>query len=1539
MQIINKNDYSQKKSKDFSYYNSLAGGLINDKKNNISPKSKKKKIILSIIILIVIISAAAVYLFFELKKDGEEEPTEQKKEYKKEDLVVNLNYKPNMIYRYILKKKISMDIEGQTNQGNSINETDQISDFFVLIKQENIEKNETNLIEKKWFSGYLGILNISVHYENNITQIINNEKLKYLLNGEDKESISYIDDLVFVKVDFYENGDIINFYLPNNNFSIINMQYIKEYSKLIFPRISSDLYTDSIDGTLNELIQKENKEEKLRKLNEKNNIENLNKINHKKLYRILSDNTVDDSQEFELEEYLSEPTEESKYYDLREKSNISNITNLTEFSMGNIESKDVNLKNSEINKTTYSTINQDGFLESVTHLEKAIIINEENHEENISEIISNDTSDINFGIKSLTFQTINELKLIDNLTNEKIVNILFNSFQNITYELFNENYYNEYLSSLVKERVIEQNNLSNMSNLIESNDEIDKKNLRRTSSTSESYYGMTKLTNEKDLYNYNLLGLKMQKQIFNEFEPSTGKSSTYFNLVFGNVITKIKTSEQRSNSHIILKNKNQMAFNLIQLLYKTNFDLKQRNKNITQIIINFEKNILDSLKDYDYSNSFNECLDQVSNQLNTFASDLFDKLIILINNLYKNYTTILEDIKNDKYTIFKEIMHITKNEYINYIYQINNNLENFTNLTILFLESVEEEITNLNKIEKIDFLYDILDNIWESKLLLSQFNTNLFKAIEKGILTFKYDINEFKELAIGDLLYITDFLSVNIMKNEIIIRAYEEKTLKELSIKLKNFRNIIHTILDQLIDNINSEYEFEMSRDNNSLKFFSEQKALNQYNKVVKNSDNLVKKIREKINYNDIYEIYTSNIDNINYINNKTNIELINDIDDNFFKKINNLEPNYISQYNEYEKMNYSSNNQKNADNLIISFFDNETNILLNELRNVFNNSNIIYKKIIDDNYQLGLEYINELYTYIIEIYNENAYIGEGFYKKYLKFLNMYKENNDIERLFMNLEEKYLSIKNETFYFIKDNLFNIKFNEELNLNLSFISEQVDKCFNEENFKLFKDELFGFYFNDLKNYIDAKNIILKEKFDYIHNNSKGIIQKEVDYFVTSDNVGFLKTNKNIDKINLDINYIYEFKNNKTEIIFNTFQQKIIDYLKEYYTKYIPVLGYNDIYYQTEKLLNLSKLITNEINYEINDINNYITNYASEFQKENFFKIHNYLYKINNLFFDNESNFLFNELKREFNNTIEMHKKRIDENYKLALDYVDQLHLYIFDYHAGDHLDLGRGALEKYIRFITLFEEYVANANSDSIYDNLKQNYEKIKNKIFNFVKYKLSNITEFYLGNDIYKKNFDFISRINNELFIISDRINQFFSEERFQYLRAEFFSYSLSELRGYNEIYNETFVNKFEYIRAHTDGIYDTPADYRYWYKTWYGHVKNRPNCAIPLTNNIDYVNINISHTIEYINNITDIIIDNFNSRIDEYLSEYIRCIQNLYDDLFYYIDEKINNNNNIQELFNKYEEIFIKILIFNSNNNIYENLKNKTKLGINIFS
>ena len=1541
--------------------NNSQGHLLNDyiynpEDEKAKIKSNKKKIILAIVIplVIVLISLIGVFLFFwfKSKEPEKDETNENELEYKPEELVVKINYTPNMIYRYSLKKSVQMTIEGIISEDNSPKETEQYSEFILLIKEEKIEKNKVELKKKKWFTGYLAILNISLNYENNNTQIIYEDNYYGILNGE-KEELNNMGNLTFVKVDFYENGEIKNYYIPSSNFSILNMQYIKEYSNLIFPKISSYLYSANIEQSLNELLQKENNGTNIRELKEKTHAKHETK-NKKKKYRILSDNIVDDSNEFEMEEYLTPSTEEHKYYDLREKSNNSNITNLTEFSMENIANEEVNLENSELNKTIYTSINKDGFLESVTNLEKVIILNQENkeQEEYIDDIINNNTSNIDFGIKSMSFEINNELDFKGNLTNKSIVTSLLNIFENTTYELFNDTYYNEYISLFVKEKIIKENNSSNESRFLESNEEIKEYNIRRTSSESDMYYGINKLVNEKDLYSYNFLGLKMQKKIINELDPSTGKSLTYFNLMFGNINHKIKTSEQSSNLHIILEKKNKMAFNLIQLLYKTNSDLKQRNKNISQIVIEFENNILTSMNDYDYSNIFNEYLEQVNNQLNTFASDLFNQLIILINNLYVNYTNILEEVKNDKYDIFKNIMKVTKDEYMNYIYQMNDNLENFTNATLIFLELLEDEINNIDKIEKIDFLYDILDNIYESKLLVSQFNNNLFKSIQKGILTFKTDINEFKEMIIGDLLYITDFLAVNILKNEIIMRVYAEETLKDLSIKLKNFRDIIQIILDQLINDINKDYEFEMSNKNGSLKLFSERKAENHYNQIDEKSNNLVSKIKQKINYNNIYEIYTSNLDYINYINNKTIIEFINDVNNNYVEQINNIHPEFID-INERKiqkdeiNVNKSTDNDiiKNKDNIINdlhnSFINHEMNFLFQELTKILNDSIEIYKENIDYNYQLGMDYVDELNNLIYENYNGNSYIGEGFYQKYQAFLNIYNESKIIynfEELFSKYELCYIKVKNETYNFLNTKLFHSELKEKLNLNISIISEQIKIYFNIDKLNSFKNELIRKNKNELKKYIEMKNNTLVEKFDYVYNNSKGLFNTNSDYYISSTVNGLLKTTNNIEKVNLDTNYIFENNNNITEIKFMNFQNNILEYFSEYYLSFISIaynesLGYNDIFSQKEILFDISKSITKEINDEIDNINNYIRDYTTKYKEENFYNMHYYLYKINNLLFDDEISFLYNELRTAFNYTIQMHKKRIDENYKLANDYTDQLRLYIYEYHAGDHLDLGRGAYQKYIRFVSLFEEYVALANSDTVYNNLKHNYDKIRDKIFNFVKNKMSNITEYYFGNNIYKDNFNFISRINNELFKISERINTYFNEGRFEFLKAEFFTYSLNELRNYNGVYNKTFVEKFEAIRAHTDGIYDTNADFRYWYKTWTGHVKNRPNCYIPLTNNIDQVDITISHTIQYMDNKTDIIIKNLNDRINEYLSKYINTIQTLYNDLNIHIEEKINNNNNILELFFDYERELNNILIFNSNYGAFTNLKNNTKI------
>ena len=1525
--------------------------LITKNEEQLESKPKKKYILLGIFLAILLIGVGlGIYLLF----------FKEEIQYSEEDLVVNIKYQKDMLYRYSLRKTTEMKVNGNSvDKGNNSSNIEELSDFLMIIREENIEKNKQNLTSKKWFSGYLSLLNISLSNKTDIIQIIYDKELNKIINYRDK--INYSDvDLSFVKIDFYENGEIKNIYYPNRNFSLSNIQYIKEYSKLIIPKIASNLYTNNISQTLRNLIEKDKSKNKtyFRSLKEKKENDRYF-INKKKLYKFDSN----ESENFEVEEYLIPPEEETFNYNLREKNNISNCKNinLTEFSMENIENNEVNLKNSLLNKTVYTTINNEGILESVTEIEIALLINEK--EEEKEKIIEDYKTNITFDIEEMYFRTISQLNLTDYFIDENLNKILYDYFDKYFYVLFNETYYSEY----IKENILNENNLTNDKSTTEVS-ESNEDNLRRTSATSNTYYGMNKIINERDLYSHNFLGLKMQKKIINELDPFTGEISSYFILIFGNIIRKIKTSEQQTNLHIILEKKNKMAFNLIQLLQQSNLELKQRNKNISEIIINLENNILSLFKNYDYSNLFDEYLEQVNNQLNSFTGELFDKLINLINVLYENYTKVLEDIKNGKYDVFIKIRKETKEEYINYIYQMNNNLEKFSNTTILFLKEIEEEVDKLNKIEKIDILYDILDNVYEGKLLFQQFNKNLFRAIEKGIITFQTDINLFKEEIIGDLLYITDFLSINILKNEIIKRAYDTKTLQNLSIKLKNFRNIIQLILDLLIDNINNDYEYEMSLNNNSLKSYSYSMAKELFNRIDIKSNDIENKVKDKINYINLYESYTSNLDYIDFINNKTLIEFINDIDNKFFKKVFNLQPEYlntnISQDNNnndkllhleesIEKQNTKNDsnennnkiNEKYFHNLTYNFFINETNFLFNEIKSIFDIKIEIHKKVIDSNFQLGIDYINELYSQIIEEHKGNAAIGDGFYEKYKKFIFKYKEYISLansKEFYNNLEKLFFKIKNETVFLVKDK-FNSKDDKKVkDFILSLISEQMDKFLDNEKFSILKKNMCILTLTELEKYNEFKIAKFIELFEYIYNNSKGFYSTDSDYeydyttltgyvIVKSDN--WLITTNNIEKVNLDLSNITDYINNMFKDIFLNFEKKINEYLPNY-INYIEILYNNislnnsNIYYKKETLFNTSKKIVEKINTEINEINNFTRNYINNFKDEKLYDIYYDLDKINNLFSFNEANSLFNEFKDAFNHSIEIHKDRIDYNYKLGIEYVEDLHDHIFRIHAGDNLNIGRGSLEKYWKFRTMTEEYVLLANSEDIYNNLEENYLKIQSHIFNFLKNKLSIIENFNFG--YYEENFDFIKRINNEIFLIYERFNKFFSKDRFELLKAEFIPYSLNELTECNKMYNQTFVEKYEYITSRIGGAYDTDSDYRYWWKKWYGSVRNRPDNWVSKTNFIYSVDINITHTLEYMNNITELIIENYIMKIDEYLSKYIISIQNLYNYLYSYILNKINDHTNIRELFNDYEIIFDKILIFNSNNGLVKKLYSK---------
>jgi hypothetical protein len=228
--------------------------LITKNEEQLESKPKKKYILLGIFLAILLIGVGlGIYLLF----------FKEEIQYSEEDLVVNIKYQKDMLYRYSLRKTTEMKVNGNSvDKGNNSSNIEELSDFLMIIREENIEKNKQNLTSKKWFSGYLSLLNISLSNKTDIIQIIYDKALNNIINYRDK--INYSDvDLSFVKIDFYENGEIKNIYYPNRNFSLSNIEYIKEYSKLIIPKIASNLYTNNISQTLRDLIEKDKSKNKI----------------------------------------------------------------------------------------------------------------------------------------------------------------------------------------------------------------------------------------------------------------------------------------------------------------------------------------------------------------------------------------------------------------------------------------------------------------------------------------------------------------------------------------------------------------------------------------------------------------------------------------------------------------------------------------------------------------------------------------------------------------------------------------------------------------------------------------------------------------------------------------------------------------------------------------------------------------------------------------------------------------------------------------------------------------------------------------------------------------------------------------------------------------------------------------------------------------------------------------------------------------------------------------------------------------------------
>ena len=1504
--------------------------------NDFQNKTKKKIIFILIIILFLLALTGLIILFLYFNRGHEENIPPI---FNKDKLVVEKKYPINMILRYSNKRETEMKLEGEkVPKKDSSQPLWMTSDFIFIVRDEKVEKDEVKLTEKNLYTGYIALLNLTSHnktdemmiiYDKTLNKLLNNNKLRSL----DEPDLKYIGEdgnFCLAKIEFYLNGDIKNYYL-SKGMSSTEFSLIEEISKLIIPKISSNLYIKSIDQYFEDLTKNE-KENNISEFEIKRILDsNKKKIVKKRILNNESENITNynvDDEEVEIEEYKTTPLIPSFNYDLREANKINessdennndkiegNYSNLTQYSLKNAECEDAKMEGSTVNTTTYSIINDKGLLESVEQkiisvMETQKMGNGNDREtdllyssvyDNNNQIsfidndeinnVPNQNQDIDFGISSLITINYQIINLSNYFINEDINKKLYSYFDNFYYEKYNGSDDN-----------------SKIENMEESGKENKKEgNNKRNLEQENTYYGMKKMTQVKQLYKYNFIGIKMEKQLYIENDPSTGIASIYAISINGNKNTKIKTGDSYSNLHIIIDKKNQMGYNLITLLNQTNYELIKRNKKYADVIIELEKNMSNLVEEYfDYSNVFKNDINNMYHQVKTFTGEFFDELIELIIQVYDNFITILNNSKQGKYEVMNNILKVIEEEYINYIYNMLDNLEIFQNNTLIFLENVQKEILKINDFQ-IDLLYDLVDQINNSKIILKNFNKNLFNAIEKGIITFRYDIREYIDNIIGDLLYLTDFLCVNINQNEILIQAIDENKRERISIKLKNFR----------MANINKNYEDKMSIDNkNSIKNYSYEKVNKYVYNLEAESDIAIKNIKKKIKNIELYELYDNNIDIINNINNKTIFEYINNIH-NIINSSLNIKPEYsdkeshivknmkslfnisnkiIFEINEEinEVNNYISNYTKNYidENIYRIYYNlyylkqNFENDKMNDLLNEFNLSikttiSSHLKNLMLNNFDLCFTYLNEAIQNNKKNYRSCTYICSGLIKKIQMFKQKYDQFYFIisSEQFLNIIEKYFyELRNDILNYTQDKILSINkyyFNKEIYDNIFYLIEQS----NKEVLNLIDN--INNYFNELKLNnelkINALNLIeeilspinkknkdnIDQLYKYLYDHlkesckTKGCDNNDLYYewwimpiFGTDYELIDCPHTNNINLVKQNLIETDLFLKNQKNIILNNFKKKIENYLNHYHS-YCQDL-YNNLYQYVENKLNNKKEINNLLEYQDifnivirNDINDGI------------------LQRLNN-----EKKFIDNNIYN-YITSFENNIKLIENNY-FNLNYSKDLKQF---------LEYPKEMIYK----IKQFNE------------ELLQNSDNIKNIIDLIFKKRINNIiksTNNYINNNN-KFNFEYII-----LNINSKSIFEEYFQDKYNKLKITFDEFFIDSNNYYNITNNNSNINDSDYYLFSNLEKYRIIIDNYTNFSNYFENFTNDEFVPLKVEDyskynfNIIKLRKGIYYTKRLLENIENLFEEiNYNSLINV-------------DKIIYY--DKILNNKNIIYLYNK---------------------------------
>ena len=1153
-----------------------------------------------------------------------------------------------------------------------------------------------NLQEKKYFNfslkeikpfccidnGTLPMMKFDFYRNGNITKIYKPKNLTKLFY----DSMTEFLEKVIPKI-AEENFD--------NKYNNISEAKEKEYEKIKNNTLKEDESEDEFDNEYEEenYESKEKESDFEEEENERIRNRRLNKYNKKiKIIKLrnldkndsdginILDNSTDDTEINEIlnQEFNTESDFSLNMYNNEVSEGETNKTNLNYYSHSMVRNDYVELKGSQQNVSINSCIDEDEkALKEVHYSHQGRLVNDTNFQEELENERQKSCSDenlldcndlagdtdeniVNTQIKSLDYEVIEDILSTGNYIDikKKVIGKMieiFEKFESTSIEIV-ENY--ERVNS--SGRLLRELTDYILANKFEYSDveiQIGKGEKNRRLDEYSSYYGMKNMEYSKNIFSLNLLGIEMKLKVVNTMYIKEGKSVVEIILQFAFVKISIKIKTVKTNMHLAIRNYNEMGYTQLYLINESNNKLAERNDKFTNIILNLEKEFNNLITNkYDFGNIFKESFTEMLEEIRNFTSEIFGELIEKIRNGYNNYTEVLNDVIEEKHEVFNEIRIITKNEYIDFIEKMLLSVEEFNNKTYIFLLEVEEEVSKIENFQ-IDLLYDLKDIIYESKKIFKDFNKNLFNAIEKGIKTFRLDFKDFVHEFMGNLLYLVEFLSINLNKNEILKNGIEEETREEVTTKLKNMRNIINVIMNNLLDKIENDYNEEMNETNlNSIKVNSTKK-LNQYlEDLEENSERIIENIKNKIAFMNLYELYQDNIDEIEETTTGIKGVFYNDLYIDVIEKLKNLQPEYLNPnshlvekkeklFEIVNSINKNINNEVNDINQYISsytkdfkirrqyiiyynlykfrsnFLDSSMESLRKNFENLIKDTVLIsIQEKMTQNYNLGIQWLDEVAKNLIPLHKRDECLQKEFWEKDGEFIKVFQSFLPIsyseetikiyKKYFENIRITILStirskIKKLNYYYFKIPIYEDNFNfvYQINNELEYLISNLENYYSEEYFDMklaiyiyefTSDTLTPINDNLYKIYEDLKEIC-KKNTDCTRDRTWGDYCWNDNRVITNWHYKSVPHTDNYKKLDTSFKEIYNYINDKATKIIDEFTNRISLYLDNY-IKEVQTL-FDNLYHYSEKKLtsneNIKDLVT-QYKEILNDMNEIVDN---------------------------------------------------------------------------------------------------------------------------------------------------------------------------------------------------------------------------------------------------------------------------------------------------------------------------------------------------------